>query len=511
MPSNTTRIAKNTLMLYFRQILIMLVSLYTVRVVLNTLGAEDYGIYNVVAGVVTMFGFLSNSMATATQRYLSFELGRNNHEKVQQLLSLSLIIYVLLGVIIIILGETIGLWFVNNKLVIPADRMKVVQWIYHFAMLSFLLTMITTPYMAMIIAHEDMNIYAYMSIVEALLKLGVVFVLQTISLDKLKIYGILMCAVVCINTAIYRFICIKKYKESKFRWYLNFAFFKELVKYANWTFVGSMSSVVRNQGINILLNMYFGPIVNAARVVARQVDAAVITFVQNFSVALRPQMVKSYANDDKAGVLHLYFQSTKIMFFLFFCLFLPLQLELPFILKIWLKEIPEYVLVFTRIVLLEGLAQTLGYSVIGLAHATGKIKLFYGIGSGINIMNVPIALIALTVGFSSISVLVIGVILEFLSVFSRLIIVSRQLPFSLLQYIKNTIIPIFFTAILGSIIPMFFVTVYPPGLLRVVLSILISSTSLCIFIYFIGLSLDERTIVKKIVQKYIISFKKKTT
>jgi Na+-driven multidrug efflux pump len=210
MPSNTARIAKNTLMLYFRQILIMLVSLYTVRVVLNTLGAEEYGIYNVVAGVVTMLGFLSNSMATASQRYFSFEIGRGDFEQLKKIFSVSLTIYILIAVVVIVLGETIGLWFVSNKLVIPLERKTAAHWVYQFVILSFLFTMITTPYMASIIAHENMNVYAYVSIVEVLLRLFIVFVLQLFYADKLIVYGILMFTITFINTGIYRFICTKK-------------------------------------------------------------------------------------------------------------------------------------------------------------------------------------------------------------------------------------------------------------------------------------------------------------
>lgn len=295
MSSNTTRIAKNTLMLYFRQILIMLVSLYTVRVVLETLGAEDYGIYNVVAGVVTMFGFLSNSMAGASQRYLSFEIGRGDFERLKTIFSLSLTIFILIAVIIVLLAETVGLWFITNKLIIPSERRIVAYWVYQFSIISFVFTILTTPYMASIIAHEDMNIYAYVSIVEAMLKLGIVFVLNIIPFDKLQIYGILLCITTFINTAIYRIICTAKYKECQFKIYWNNILFKDIIGYTGWTLLGVLADIFKKQAITILLNQMFNPLVVAARSIAFTITGAVNSFFNQFMMALRPQIVKSYA------------------------------------------------------------------------------------------------------------------------------------------------------------------------------------------------------------------------
>lgn len=296
--SNTTRIAKNTIFLYFRQILIMLVSLYTVRVVLNVLGAEDYGIYNVVAGVVTMFSFLSGAMASASQRYFSFDLGKGDTEHLKITFSVTLSIYLLLILVVVILAETVGLWFVNNKLVIPPERMMAAKWIYQFAVLNFVVTMITTPYMAIIIAHKKMSVYAYVSIIEVSLKLGIVFLLKVLPYDKLIVYGILLAVVSFINTSIYRFYCYKNYSECKFLFVKDKKLFKELISYSSWNLFGSVASMVRNQGLTILLNLFFGPLINALRAVAMQVNVAVLSFAQNFSTALRPQIIKSYAANE---------------------------------------------------------------------------------------------------------------------------------------------------------------------------------------------------------------------
>ena len=298
-------------MLYFRQILIMAVSLYTVRVVLNVLGAEDYGIYNVVAGVVTMFGFLSGAMATASQRYFSYDLGKGDVGHLKTTFSVTFQIYVLLALVIVLLAETLGVWFVNHKLVIPAERIIAANWIFQAAVVSFLFTIVTTPYMASIIAHENMNVYAYVSIIEAALKLGIVFLLKHLPYDKLIVYGMLLALVSLINTSIYRFYCRAHYAECKFCFVRDKALFKEIVSYSGWNLFGNFATVCKVQGGTFLLNMFFGPIVNTAQSVASQIRNATATFSNNFMQAMRPQIIKSYAAEDYGGMWRTLFGDAK--------------------------------------------------------------------------------------------------------------------------------------------------------------------------------------------------------
>jgi O-antigen/teichoic acid export membrane protein len=488
-------------MLYFRQILIMLVSLYTVKVVLNTLSVEDYGIYNVVAGVVAMFSFLSGSMASASQRYFAFEIGRKDFEQLERVFSLSLTIYVMIAMLVLVLAETAGLWFVANKLVIPAERKDTAIWVYQFAIISFLFTMFTTPYMASVIARENMSIYAYVSIVEVILRLLVVYILQVISVDKLKLYGFLMLAITVINTGIYRFICTKNYKECRFRLYWDYGLFKELTGYVGWNFFGAISSVVKDQGINILLNIYFGPIVNAARAIAMQVNSAILSFAHNFITAVRPQIVKSYAAGNQSQMLSLVFHATKATSFLLLFFILPLQLELSFVLQAWLKQIPEYVLAFTQIMLVNAVIDSISYPLMGASQATGQIAIYQIVVGGISILNLPIALIVLIIGFSAISVQIVGVGVSAVAFFVRIILLSRQLQFSIYQYLKNTVIPIVLTVIAGSIIPIVFVSLYPMGMKRFFITLFISIISLGLSIFFIGFSKYERSILVKGIRK----------
>jgi O-antigen/teichoic acid export membrane protein len=484
----------------------MLVGLYTVRVVLNTLGVEDYGIYNVVAGVVAMFSFLSNSLANASQRYFSFEIGRSQFEQLKKIFNLSITIYVFIVILILLLAETIGLWFLNNKLVIPPERKDAVQWIYQSAILSFILTMLTTPYMASVIAHENMRIYAYIGIIEAILKLVVVFVLQIITADKLKLYGILLCIVTFINTGIYRFVCTKKYKECRFRLFWDIVLFKELISFVGWNLFGTMASLVRNQGINILLNIYFGPVVNAARAIARQVDSVILSFIYNINTAARPQIVKYYASGNKPETLRLVFRISKLTIFLLFFFVLPVQLELPAIFKIWLREFPEYTIIFTRLILVNLVIDSFCYPLISLSHATGKIKIFQLGVSGCYMLNLPVGLILLNIGFPSVSVFIIGIGTSLISYIFMLSYLSRQLHFSIKEYCNDVAIPVISVLLIGSLIPVFFVYIFPVGTIRLFITIIVCTLSLGFSVLFIGFTLKERLAVINGIKKRICHF-----
>ena len=509
MPSPTARIAKNTLMLYFRQILIMLVSLYTVRVILETLGAEDYGIYNVVAGVVTMFSFLSNSMATASQRYFSFELGRGDLEQLEKVFSLSLLIYVLIVVLVLLLAETAGLWFVNNKLVIPPERKIPALWVYQFSIAAFLFTILTSPYMAMIIAHENMNIYAYVSIVEVSLKLIIVFVLHFIAWDKLALYGLLMLAVAVINTAIYRIVCMKKYRECSFSFYWNKDLFKEIAGYSGWNMFGATAGIFKNQLVNILLNQFFNPVVAAARVIATQVDNAVMSFSQNFSTAMRPQIIKSYAAGEKEKMLSLMFHGSKGTYLLVYLFALPLALEMPMVLGLWLKNPPEYAVLFTRLMLVDVLVTSLSYPIMTAAQATGKMKMYQSVVGGILLLNVPFSWMALKMGFPAYSVLIIAIGIVFISTIARLLLLKRLVDYSIRRFFKTVLIPIFVISIVAAILPIIICYFLEQNLLRLLIVTGISVISVGIISYCIGLNREERQKVKDIIAGYITAMRVK--
>ena len=494
--SNTSRIAKNTLLLYFRQILIMLVSLYTVRVVLNVLGAEDYGIYNVVAGVVTMFGFLSGAMATASQRYFAFDLGKEDYEHLKTTFSVTFQIYVLLAAIIVVLAETIGLWFVMNKLVIPLERMTAAIWIYQAAVFSFLLTLITTPYMASIIAHENMNIYAYVSIVEAVLKLAIVFLLQVLDYDKLILYALLLTSVSFINTGIYRIYCKKHYIECKFKYVKSKALFKEIVSYSGWNLFGALSGILKRQGINIILNLYFGALVNAAYSIALQVSSSTTTFSQNFVTAMRSPIIKAYAAGHYTETKRMVFSGCKFVFFLVLLFALPLILEMDIILNLWLKnEVSEIMITMTRLMVIEVLILSMSYLIMALAQATGKIKTYQSVVGGILLLNLPISWIILECGFPSYSVVIVAVIIDLISMLARVSIVGKLTFFNVREFFFKVALPCILVTLISLVIPLFLHLNENIGLLRLSEVTITSIIFIVLSAIIIGATKSERKIL----------------
>lgn len=491
---NSKRIARNTLMLYFRQIIIMLVSLYTVRVVLNVLGAEDYGLYNVVAGVVSALGFLSGAMATATQRYFSYDLGRNNsRDALRNTFCTVFEIYILLSLCVVLIAETVGIWFVLNKLTVPVARKRAVFWIYQSAVVSFIFVLITTPYMSLIIAHENMKIYAYVSIIEAVLKLAIVFLLRVIIFDKLILYGILLCCVSFIITFLYRWHCHKHYSESHIRFVWNAAFFKEMVSYSGWNLFGSMSDVVKNQGLNIILNIFFGPIVNAARGVAMQVSMAVNAFAQNFSLSVRPQIIKRYANDETDSLLNLVYVSSKGTFLLLYIFALPLMLEINEVLGLWLKTVPESTGFFTVLVLVETIITSISLPLMSLIQATGKIKWYQIIVGSLIIANLPISCVILKfIALPSLA-FIVNIIIAVIALFLRLVLIKKEVvSLSVRCFLQKVILPVFLVSSLSFILPFAVICFMKESFVRLVIVIIVSMISVMIVTYFVGLTNDEK-------------------
>lgn len=489
--SSTTRIAKNTLLLYFRQILILLVSLYTVRVVLNTLGAADYGIYNVVAGVVTMFSFLSGAMATASQRYFSFELGRGDTQKLSKTFSVTLCIYILLILIIVFFAETIGLWFVNHKLKIATERMVAAKWIYQASILGFVVTLITTPYMASIIAHENMNVYAYVSIVEVTLKLAIVFLLKILPFDKLIVYGVLLFVVSFINTALYRTYCKKHYAECKFKPVWDKAMFREIIGFTGWNLFGNLSGVLKSQGVSILLNQFFGPIVSASRTIALQVNSAVNSFSQNFSMAVKPQIIKDYAQKKYDDLFILVFRTCKFTFFLMLIFTVPLILNIEFVLAIWLVNVQEHTVMFTILILIESLVESMSYPMSTANQATGKVKYYQLTLSSLGLLNLPVDYVLLKLGYSANCVFVVGIVIITLITIPRFLFMYQIPKFSIKKCFQKVIFPILI--IVASVIAIFSVLKFQAtNFITFFLNVIIEVLIVAGLIFLIGFSKNEK-------------------
>lgn len=479
----------------------MLVSLYTVRVVLATLGAEDYGIYNVVAGVVTLFSFLSGSMATASQRYFSFALGQNDEAQLKRYFSMSFTIYCMIAIVVMMVAETFGLWFVENKLVVPDERQQAAFWIYQASVFSTVCTIITAPFMASIIAHEDMNIYAYVSVIEVILKLGIVFLLPLFSADTLIVYGLLMAAVVFVNTALYRGICTRKYAECRFAFFWDKELFKELVSYTGWNMFGASVGVFKNQLVNIILNQFFSPVVNAARGIAAQVNGAVNSFSQGFSTAVRPQIIKSYASGNRDEMLALMYRSCKATFFLMYVFTLPLSLEMPYVLGLWLGNVPDHAILFTRLALLDALIDSVSYPLMTAAQATGRIGLYQSVVGGVLLLNAPISYLVLKLGAPPYGVFAVAIGCAVIATIARLIILKSLIGFSLMNFLFKVIIPVVAASLVAFAISLICARFGSEGFLRLCSTTIISVFSLGLSGFFIALTKDERKWVLSLVTR----------
>ncbi len=502
------RIAKNTAMLYIRMLLTMAVSLYTSRIVLNTLGVEDFGIYNVVGGFVTMFGFLNSAMASATQRFLSFEIGRNDNIQLRNVFSMSVNIHFIIAFVILIFAETVGLWFVNTQLTIPTERMIAARWVYQFSILALMVNMVSVPYDAIIIAQERMKVFAWISIIQVSLKLLIVFMLVWFGFDKLKLYAVLIFGVALIIRLIYGFYCSRNFKETKFRWFWDKALYNILMSYAGWNLWGNFAGVTIGQGINVLLNIFFGPVVNAARGIAYQVQGAVNGFVQNFQMAMNPQIIKSFASDDIKYMHQLIYQGAKYSFFLLFALSLPILLETEIILKLWLKIVPEYTVIFTQLVIVNVLIDCISGPLMTAAQASGKIKLYQGMVGGLLILILPISYLFLNLGFPPQVTLYVNICISIIALYARLKIVSPLVNLSIFEYIKNVVLKVLPVAMISVIIPCIILHYVPQGTHRLLIVGSSAVISVLATIYTFGLSHSERQFIKLNAIKFFVKIKK---
>lgn len=444
--------AKNAGMLYFRMLLTMAVALYTSRVILQTLGVEDFGIYNVVAGFVTMLGFLNSAMSSATQRFLSFELGKPGIKDVRGIFSMSLNIHILIAVLVLLLGETVGLWFVKTQLTIPIYRLYAAEWVFHLALLSFMVSIISVPYNALIIANEKMGIFALVSIIDVTLKLLIVFMLSWFGMDKLILYGILTLSVVFIIFMIYRSYCKIKFVESRFRLYWDKKLFHIMLSYTGWNLWGNIAAVMSGQGINVLLNIFFGPTVNAARAIAMQVSGALNSFVQNLQVAINPQIVKSYAADDISYMHQLVCYGAKYNFFLLFLLSMPVLINTETVLQIWLGTVPEYTSIFIQLIIFNILIDCISAPLLISAQATGKIKLYQTIVGGILLLNLPFSYLVLKTGAEPYTVIYVGMLVSILAFIARLIILKNLVSLPVKKYLRDVLVRAMLIIIFVSIL-----------------------------------------------------------
>ena len=484
-------------------LLTTIISLFTVRVVLDSLGVIDYGIFNVVGGIVTVFSFLSGTMASASQRFFSIEIGKSNEIKLRETFSVTLIIYFFIALFVFIVTQTLGFWVLNNKLVIPVERIEAANFVYQLSIFSFIVNIISIPYQALIIAREKMKVYAYVSFVESFFKLLIVCSLIYLSVDKLKLYSTLMFFSSFAITVLYFSYCKKKFKESIFKFSKNKIMFSQIMSYSLWNIWGSLALVLRNQGVNILLNIFFNPAVNAARAIAFQLNNVITNFSNNFFTAVRPQITKSFTLRDSSYLNRLVFGSSKIGFFLVLLFTIPFILETNFVLTLWLGKLPNYVVIFTQLVLINTLIEVLNTPIVTLIQASGKVKLYQLTISSLYLLNLPISFTFLKFGYEPQITMIISIIISLIGFLPRLIICQKQTGLSSKEYFKKVILKIILV-LLCTLIPLLLINYsFGEGFARLV-SILIAEVFLFIpIIFFVGLSIEEKNFIKQIISRKI--------
>lgn len=491
--SNNKRIAKNTLLLYVRMLFGMLVSLYTSRVILQTLGVEDYGVYNVVGGVITMFTFLNSAMSSATSRYITFEIGKGNMERLKKVFSTALQIHAIIALLIVILGETVGLWFLMNELVIPDGRMDAAMWVYQCSIISCVVTIMSVPYNADIIAHEKMSAFAYISVLEIILKLLIVYLLVVLPFDKLKVYAVLVLMVGLLIRYIYTRYCHKHFEESHYIHRIDKSLLKEMSSFAGWSFWGNLAGILYSQGLNMMLNIFFGPVVNAARGIATQIQHVVTQFVTNFQMALNPQITKTYASGELDKMHSLMFRSARFSFMLLFFLSLPIMLETNYIFTLWLGIVPENTVIFARIIIAISLIYTIANPCVIANQATGKVKVYQAVVGGLLLLILPISYIVLKMGAPAYSVFIVHFCVESVAQFARMYMLRNMIDLPLLSYLRNIYLPIMGVVLLSVVLPMLVYSNMQEGIIRLLAVGITCVTSVTITSLFIGMTRNERT------------------
>lgn len=500
---NSKRIARNTFFMYVRMIFLTIVNLYTSRVILQTLGVTDFGIYNVVGGIVLMFAFISSPFSLSISRFLTYELPKGDKEKLQKIFSTSILLTTSLAIIICLLSETVGVWFLNNRINIPENRQFISNIVFQFSILTFCFNLFSTPYNALLIAHEKMSVFAYISILEGFGKLAIVFLLLISPVDRLVFYSMLMCFLAILIRLVYSVYCKKYFDESKINLVYDKPLIRKMFEFSGWNFIGAFSYTLKDQGVNILLNVFFGVTVNAARGIAMQVQQALYAFSQNFATAIYPQITKSYSIGDYKYENSLIERGSRFSFYLLFIVSAPVIIEVDYILKMWLHIVPNYCSPFVRLVLITSLIDALSNPVMYGAQATGNIKL-YQIVVGLSYISIiPISYIFTRLGIGPVSTFWVVFFITGITYILRLYLLKRIFPFNIRFYVYSLIKKIIPVIVLSLTIPVLLYDYMNEGILRLFLVVIFSILSSIFAIGFCGCYNQEKS--------YILSYLKSKT
>ena len=499
------RIAKNTMLLYIRMGVMMIISFFTARITLEALGVVDYGINNVVGGLVSMFSLISNSLSSSVSRFMTFGLGKGDKKELNTIFSTSVNIHIILAIVVVVAIETIGIWFLNNKMVIPADRLYAAHWVLQCSTLMFAIGLLSVPYNAAIIAHERMGVYAYFTLFDAFARLAIIFAIKYYGGDKLILLAIISLIPPLIKQLYYWHYSKKNFEECTYHTGWDKKVFKEMFGFAGWNFIGCTAGLTKDQGVNIAINMFTGPAINAARGIAMQINGIIGQFIGNFMVAINPQITKDYAAGNLKRMHTLIFKSTKFSFFLFLFLSVPLLLEIKTILYIWLGQVPAHSVLFTRLVIILSLAEIISNALITAQNATGKIKNYQIIVGGILLLNFPISYIMLRMGYFPEITVIIAIVISQVCLAARLSFLRYSVKLPVADFLKNVYCNVIIVSITAVIIPFICHIAIENEFTRLVAVGVVSVISSGLTIYFIGCNKEERVLSKR----YIRNIKRK--
>lgn len=486
---------------------LMLISLYTSRVILDALGVDDYGIYNVVGGFVALFALISAALTSACSRFLNFEMGKADPQRQNVVFSTALTIQWTLAIIVFVLAEAIGVWYVNNKMVLPTDRLTAANWCFQFSVINFCMNLITVPYNASIIAHEKMKAFAYVSIYEGLAKLAISFLVYYNPFDRLVFYALMLLIVQFSVRYAYQYYCRKHFEECHYKKVFDKPLLQKMLSYSIWHLIGNGASVLKNQGVDVVLNLFFGPSVNAARGLSTHLNSAVTQFTSNFMIAMNPQITQSYAKGDLKYMFNLVNKGARFSFYLLLLLSLPIILNTEYILNLWLKEIPEHTIAFTQLALIAAIITSLSSPLITAQNATGNVRNYQLIVGGILLLNLPLSYLALRLGFDADSVFFIAIIIETLCLTARMFMIPLTIQeFHPYEFIKKVILNCALVSLVAVPIPLLLKSELDDSFLSFSLTVLTSLLTTALSILFIGCQKSERAMI----QEKVVSIYKKT-
>jgi O-antigen/teichoic acid export membrane protein len=489
---NTRKIAKNTLILYVRMLVLMLVGLYTSRVVLSALGENDFGIYDVVGGVVAMFTIISGSLNSAISRFITFEMGKSDPMRLNKVYSTAVTIQLILAVVVVLIAEPVGLWFVRNKMTIDPSRIQAAIWVLHFSLASFVINLMSVPQMASITAHEKMSAYAYIGTMEGLLRLAVAVLISRSSSDRLVLYSALMMVTVLMVRAAYGIYCRRNFPECRYRWVNDALLVKEMFTFAGWNFIGASSGVLRDQGGKILVNLFYGTAVNAARGVAMQLNGAVQGFVTNFMTAVNPQITKSYSSGDQGYMYYLISKSSRMSYYLLFVLALPVLFNTGYILDIWLEEVPVHSTLFVQLFLIFTLSESLSNPLITAQLATGNIRNYQLVVGGLQLLNIPVSYAFLKAGAAPEVTVMVAIAISQICFFARLFMLKGMIGLPVGDFLKKVYMNVLGTTALSLAVPFVIHWFLPDTIWGVIISVTLCVISAGLSVLTFGLSRGER-------------------